>query len=118
MIYWDASARLPLLLKEAPSESHRYASAIARRKREGTSPPQVADSRRMLDALLCEWRDVGRSEQLRRAALRALRSHPLCASDALHLGAALVASGFEPHSIHFRPWDRRLKAAAEREGFV
>ncbi len=72
----------------------------------------------MLDALLCEWRDVGRSEQLRRAALRALRSHPLCASDALHLGAALVASGFEPHSIHCRPGDRRLKAAAEREGFV
>ncbi len=135
VIYWDASALIPLLLKEATSESHRKvardngivtwwgsfiecASAIARRQREGTAPTQAAAARRMLDALAHEWREVSESEQLRRAALRALRSHPLRASDALHLGAALVASGFEPHSIRFRTEDSRLKAAAEREGFL
>lgn len=135
VIYWDASALIPLLLKEATSESHRKvarengivtwwgsfvecASAIARREREGTAPPQAAESRRMLDALSREWREIGQSEQLRRAALRALRTHTLRASDALHIGAALVASGFGPHSIHFRTEDRRLKIAAEREGFL
>jgi predicted nucleic acid-binding protein len=135
VIYWDASALIPLLLKEETSASHRKvardstivtwwgsfvecASAIARKEREGTGPTQVAESRRMLEALAEEWREVGPSEQLRRATLRALRAHALRASDALHIGAALVASGFEPHTIRFRTEDRRLKVAAQREGFA
>ena len=133
--YWDASALIPLLLKEATSESHRRAardagivtwwgsyvecaSAIARREREGSAPEQVAEARRLLDALGREWREIGPSDQLRRTALRALRTHVLRASDALHIAAALVTSGFEPHSVQFRSEDRRLMAAAEREGFA
>lgn len=133
--YWDASALIPLLLKEATSELHRRmaretgvvtwwgsyvecASAIARKEREGSAPAPIAESRRLLDILSREWREIGQSEQLRRAALRALRAHALRASDALHVGAALVASGFEPHSVRFRTEDRRLKTVAEREGFL
>ena len=133
--YWDASALIPLLVKEATSELHRRmarktgivtwwgsfvecASAIARKEREGSAPAQIAESRRLLDALSREWREIGQGEQLRHAALRVLRAHALRASDALHVGAALVASGFEPHSVRFRTEDRRLKVAAEREGFL
>jgi hypothetical protein len=72
----------------------------------------------LLDALGREWREIGPSDRLRRAALRALRAPPLRASAASHIAAALVTSGFEPHSVQFRTEDRRLMATAEREGFA
>lgn len=94
------------------------ASSIARQAREGSAPSQIAESYRMLEELSRDWREISPSEQLRRAAIRALKSHALRAGDALQLGAALLASGFEAHTVRFRTEDRRLKQAAEREGFV
>ena len=46
-----------------------------------------------------------------------MSSHPLRASDALHIGAALVAAEHEPGTLEFVTFDRRQAAAAEREGF-
>lgn len=50
-------------------------------------------------------------------AERMVRSHPLRAADALQLGAAIVAAEEEPTSLEFVTLDRRLAAAAAREGF-
>jgi hypothetical protein len=46
------------------------------------------------------------------------KNHVLRAGDALQLGAALLCCRFEPHSARFLSEDRRLRLAAEREGFT
>ncbi len=94
------------------------ASSIARQAREGSAPAQIAESYRMLEELSRVWREISPSEQLRRAAIRALKSHALRAGDSFQLGAALLACGFEAHTARFRTEDGRLKQAAEREGFL
>ena len=94
------------------------ASAIARHAREGSAPSQIAESYRLLDQLSDEWREIAASEGLRRAAVRMAKNHTLRAGDALQLGAALIAAGFEPNAVRFLTEDARLKVAAEREGFV
>ncbi len=93
-------------------------SAIARRSREGSSAAATAESYRNLADLTSAWREVQASEALRQAAIRLLKIHRLRASDALQLGAALLASNFEAHSARFLTEDARLKQAAGREGFV
>jgi hypothetical protein len=72
----------------------------------------------MLEQLAGEWREIGLSDKLRRAAARILKTHPLRASASLQLGAAIVASGFEPHTVRFMTEDKQLRQIAEREGFV
>jgi predicted nucleic acid-binding protein len=133
--YWDASALVPLLINESTSRRYRSqasnteiftwwgtylecSSAIARQAHHGTAPEEAAAAYRRLDQLAARWREIGPSEQLRRAAARMLKRHLLRTGDALQLGAALVAGGFEPETVHFLTEDLRLKAAAEREGFV
>ncbi|MGI9115633.1 MAG: PIN domain-containing protein [Chthoniobacterales bacterium] len=133
--YWDTSALVPLVLKESTSAFNRRladqlgvvtwwgsyiecVAAITRQAREGASPPQIAESFRMLEQLASEWTEVAANEELRRAAVRALRTHRLRWSDALQLGAAMVASRFEPPRVRFVTHDLRLRAAAELEGFM
>lgn len=135
VIYWDASAVVSMLARSPAAAQYRLtardfgvttwwgtyvecASAIARQAHEQSAPSQIAESYRLLDQLAEEWREVAPGERLRRAATRMARNHTLRAGDALQLGAALVASGFEPHAVRFLTEDRRLKQAAEREGFV
>src|SRR5437870_9747080 len=129
--YWDASALVPLVLREATSARYRdlaveteiftwwgsyleCTSAIVQLTRRGSPPTQVAESYRMLEQLAGEWREIGASDKLRRAAARILKTHPLRTSDALQLGAAIVASGFEPNAARFVAEDKRLRHAAER----
>jgi predicted nucleic acid-binding protein len=133
--YWDTSALIPLLLKEATSESYRKiareteivtwwgaavecASGIERRVREGEPPEKAAAAYRNLNDLLPHWREIHPSESLRRSAIRLLRTHRLRAADALHVAAATVASDFAPTTARFLTADARLKVAAEREGFL
>ena len=133
--YWDASALVALLARGPAAASYRAvaresrivtwwgtfvecASAVARRAREGSAPSQVAESYRMLEHLSQEWLEIEPSERLRRAATRALKVHALRAGDALHIGAAMLASHFEPAVLRFLTEDIQLKQAAEREGFV
>lgn len=133
--YWDSSALVSLLARGPLATGYRSiarefgivtwwgsyiecAAAIARHAREGSVPSQIAESYRLLDRFAEEWREIATSDRLRRSALRVAKNYTLRAGDALQLGAALIASGFEPHSMRFITADTRLKAAAEREGFV
>jgi predicted nucleic acid-binding protein len=132
--YWDASALVPLVLKEQTTAVYlrlaaevgvvtwwgsyvECVAAITRHAREGISLAQIAGSFRMLDQLAEEWVEIAANEQLRRAAVRAVRNHQLRSGDALQLAAAMIASRFEPHAARFVSRDLRLKRAAEREGF-
>jgi uncharacterized protein len=91
-------------------------SAVSRREREGTrGDPALALGR--LDALVAHWTEVGPSAQVRRAARRLLRVHALRAADALQLAAGLAAAEAHATSLPFVTSDRRLAAAARREGF-
>ena len=135
VVYWDASA-LVAVIGRAPGAQHyravgqqsgittwwgtfvECASAIARRAREGTAPAQVAESYRMLHKLAAQWREIGCSEALRRAATRMLKMHALSAADAMQLGAALLAAHYEPGTVRFLSEDRQLTRAAEYEGFL
>ncbi len=133
--YWDASALVPLVVNETTTTMYtgvaeqtqivtwwcsylECTSAIVRIARRGSPPPEVAESYRMLEQLSEGWREIGPSERLRRAAARVLKTHTLRTSDALQLGAALVASAFAPDTVRFLAEDKRLREAAEREGFV
>jgi uncharacterized protein len=135
VIYWDASALVSLLAHGSTAATYRRtardygivtwwgtyiecAAAISRHAREGSAPAKIAESYRLLDQLSEEWIEIAPSERLRRAALRAAKSYVLRAGDALQLAAAMIASNFEPHEVHFLTEDIRLKQAADREGFV
>lgn len=135
MTYWDASSLVPLVIKEATTALYlriaqesgvttwwgsyvECVAAITRHAQQGNAMPQVAESYRLLEQLSEEWAEMGANEQLRRAAARAAKQHNLRSGDAFQLGAAMIASRFEPHDARFLTRDPRLKKAAEREGFV
>jgi predicted nucleic acid-binding protein len=71
-----------------------------------------------LDRLAVAWTEVEPSQEVREQARRALRLHPLRAADALQLAAALVWIQGQPGGQHFVCLDRRLREAAQREGFL
>ncbi len=136
MRYWDTSAILPLLVREATSDvitrqveadsaivtwwgtRVECVSAIARLEREGALPAtQTRASLARLDELAARWSEVPAIDDVRIQAARLLRTHRLRAADALQLAAAIVASGFSAPSLPFLTLDSRLAEAAEREGF-
>ncbi len=136
MRYWDASAILPLVVRQAASEAAllelatdpaivtwwgtriECTSAMARLEREGLLLGPAADTVRLRLRLVAErWHEIEASEPVRRAALRLLRTHPIRSADALQLAAAVVASEGNPDSLAFVTLDVRLAEAADREGF-
>lgn len=135
MRFWDSSALVPLLLVQPQTDRVRQlleadaelvvwwgsavecASAIARLHRDGhLASPEERDARSLLDALRRSWFEVQPGDPVREQALRLLRLHPLRASDALQLAAALEWSGTPPDG-GFVTFDDRLRDAAQREGF-
>lgn len=137
MRFWDASAVVPLLVEEPPSQHLRTLlrqdrellvwwstpvevySALSRREREGAL--RRGDLLRAvagLRSLESGWSEVVASEAVRRAALRLLRLHPLRTGDALQLAAAVVAAEHDPASLELVCLDERLAEAAAREGFA
>ena len=137
MTFWDSSALVPLLAAEpsTPRAQAHYlrdpevvvwwgspvecASAIARLERDGSlSPAEVSESFTRLDALAPSWMEIEPSGEVREAARRFLRVHPLRAADALQLAAAFVAAERRPSTLAFVTLDERLRAAASKEGFV
>ncbi|RIH88265.1 hypothetical protein Mlute_00681 [Meiothermus luteus] len=136
MRFWDSSALVPLLTLEPTSSQMlalyqsdpellvwwgtevELASALARLEREGALRPEEADQAfARLMALKSAWHEVLPSEEVREAARRFLRVHPLRAMDALQLAAAFVASRGRPSQLTFVCLDARLLLAAKREGF-
>jgi hypothetical protein len=137
MTFWDSSAIVPLLAAEPSTRpmQARYlrdpevavwwgtpvecASAIARLERDGALAPAGAnESFSRLDALAPSWMQIDPSDEIREAARRFLRVHPLRAADALQLAAAFVAAERRPSTLAFVTLDDRLREAAGKEGFL
>lgn len=135
MRFWDASALVPLLLPEADTPlRHRQLaedpalavwwgtlaeceSALARRLRDGSLPPDQARlARARLVDLSSHWHEVAPSAPLRTLAIRLLRTHPLRTADSLQLAAALTLAQAGLPSLPFLTADTRLASAAEIEG--
>jgi predicted nucleic acid-binding protein len=133
--FWDASAVLPLVVEEAGSElvtpwlkqdseivlwgwsRVEIASAIERRAREGqlTGAERVALLSRA-ERLANDAHEVLDISAVRVRAIALLARHGLRAADAAQLGAALLVAEADPASLTMVVLDRRLAAAAAREG--
>jgi uncharacterized protein len=133
--YWDTSAIVPLLVEQESSASVKRlladdaeivawwgtavecVSAMARLRREEILT--LADEARvleLLEVLRDSWIEVLPSSELRDAATRLLRVHPLKAADALQLAAARTWAG-PVTDAHLVTFDERLARAARLEGF-
>jgi predicted nucleic acid-binding protein len=134
--FWNSSALIPLLIAEPASALAtqwltadsvivvwaltrvEMLSALERRRRDGAgSKAPIASALRQLHQLSDLWTVVSDIAGVCAHAERLLHAHPLRAADALQLGAALMAAGGRPASLDFVTFDRRLAAAASREGF-
>lgn len=136
MRFWDASALVPLLVRQHASprmRSHYRSdpvvaawwasrveceSAVSRLERGGQLERRsAAAARQRLDRFAARCHEVQPVDPVRDSARRLLRVHDLRVADALHLAAALEACEGRPTSLGFVCLDDRLAAAGEREGF-
>jgi hypothetical protein len=134
--FWDASAIVPLLVKEARTSflqalarrdsdmlawwgsQVECASALARLEREALLDGKgAALAFDRLKQLADGWHEIEPSEIIRENAVRFLRVHPLRAADALQLAAAFLAAERRPSSLEVVTLDERLADAARKEGF-
>jgi uncharacterized protein len=133
--FWDASALAPLVVEEAGSDLARLwlgedpdmvvwgltrlelVSAIERRAREGllrAHERALALSR--IERIANDAHEISDLAAVRMRALPLLARHALRAVDAAQLGAALLVADPDPASLVMVALDRRLAAAATREG--
>ena len=135
MRFWDASALVPLLVRQNASLRMRAQyrsdpvvaawwgsrveceSAISRLEREGLLESRsAAAARQRLDRFAAGWHEVQPVDPVRDGARRLLRVHDLRVADSLQLAAALAACEGRPASLEFVCLDDRLAAAAQCEG--
>jgi predicted nucleic acid-binding protein len=134
--FWDSSALFPVVVPERGTARVRQLiaedpeivvwaltrvellSAVARRRRELQHPAAwlVRARRELLDASTI-WAEVSAVDLVRTHAERIVERYPLRAADAVHIGAALVASDGDPTSLDFVTLDEAQARAAEGEGF-
>jgi hypothetical protein len=136
MRYWDASAIVPLCVQEDSSARLRalagaepivtwcssiveVKSAIEQRARDGSLKPDAREKALAgLRELAEAWTEVAAIGPVRERALRLLAVHALRAAAAVQLAAALVVTEDRPTGHSLVSSDGRLRAAAQREGFV
>ena len=137
MRYWDASALAPLVIEEEASELAlgwlrsdteialwgltrlELVSAVERRVLEGNIPTSARQpALRLIERITADAHEITDLAAVRMRALPLLARHPLRAADAAQLGAALLVADPDPASLVMVVLDRRLAAAAEREGLV
>ena len=137
MKFWDASAIVPLCVREPTSPSLRRIaegdgalvvwwgtpvecySAFARLRRDGLLSRAGEDqARRLLVRLADSWNEVEPSREMRENAGRVLLLHPLRAADSLQLAAAQLWTRGRPAGHEFVCLDERLREAATSEGFA
>ena len=135
MKFWDSSALLPLLVKEATStviqkffdEDEEVAvwwgteteclSALARREREGSlAPTQRTEAEKRLKEIIEGTIEIQPSSAVKKVARRLLRMHPLRAADSLQLAAAIFFAGENTSELTMVTLDERLRLCAQREG--
>lgn len=136
MKFWDTSAFVSLLALEAPSwrtleffrqdpevvlwwgTSIECVSALARMEREAqVTKATIQRGWYLFQNLRAGAIEVQPDEDIRLSAERLLSKHPLRAADSLQLAAALAWRESQPVGAAFVALDRRLRAAATREGF-
>jgi len=136
VIFWDASAVVPLIVEEPASGAARALlkrdpamlvwwgtpieclAAVARREHDRRLAGTAADQLRQAVGLLAgAWSEVLAGEEVREHAGRLLLRHRLRASDALQLGAALTWARGRPRGHSLATLDLRLGEAARGEGF-
>jgi predicted nucleic acid-binding protein len=136
VIFWDASAIVPLLIAEpstrrlqalAASDPDMLvwwgsqvecASALARLERDAALDARTAGlAFDRLKQLVQGWHEVDPNDIVRETAARLLRVHPLKAADALQLAAAFTVAEQRPASLEMLTLDERLASAAQKEGF-
>jgi predicted nucleic acid-binding protein len=137
MRFWDSSALVPLVVRQADSGRLRALyrrdpvvaawwgtrveceSALSRLAREGKLHRRsVLAARGRLDRFAATWHEIQPLDMLRETARRLLRTHDLRAADAVQLAAAWAACDGRPASLTIVCLDERLTAAAELEGFA
>ncbi|MBI4305443.1 MAG: type II toxin-antitoxin system VapC family toxin [Chloroflexi bacterium] len=136
MIYWDASAIVPLLIRQASSPeiegilkgdpmivtwwatSIESVSALCRVTREGIlTRRQSEDAMAALDTYRVSWQEIAPSGSVRDRAIRLLFRYPLRAADAAQLAAASEWANGTPRGHRLLTLDSRLAEAARGEGF-
>lgn len=136
MRFWDASAIVPLLVRENETERCLSAlrtdpevlvwtmseievmSALCRRYREGRFNESDFDGiLARMNEFFSHVIEIVQVQRVKSRALRLLQVHALRAADALQLGAALIATEEEPSRLAIMSFDVWLNQAAKREGF-
>ena len=136
MRFWDSSALVPLVVRQAGSADVEgwivedpevvvwtltvveIVSALRRLVRDAALSERVATAAESTaGAILERTHVVADVDRVKAVAVRLLRVHPLRGADALQLGAALVWADGAPSGLGMHTLDRRLALAAEREGF-
>lgn len=136
MKFWDSCAIIPLCIEEPFSDSVRAIaiededfvawwgtpvecySAFARYRREHKiSVDEERAFRGLLNTLAESWNEIIPSEEARTLAGRLLLRYPLRAADSLQLAAAVIWSGYQQEDYEFVCLDKRLRDAAQAEGF-
>jgi hypothetical protein len=136
MMFWDASALIPLMLEGPQSRSMRSlarkdaafvvwwgspvecCSAFGRLRRESILTTNEEDRlRRLLSTLVDAWTEIQPGQLVRERAQTLLLSHTLRAADSLQLAAAVLWAGHKPAGHRFVCLDQRLRSAARNEGF-
>lgn len=137
MRFWDASALLSLLAEqqggpEVGALSHEdpetmiwwgtpvelVAGACRLRRTGETDESGLMLLLAKIEDIRSEVDQIAPTEQVRRAASRIARLHDLRAADALQLAAALIWTEHNTHGVGFVCLDKRLREAAQREGFT
>jgi uncharacterized protein len=136
MRFWDSSALVPLLVRQAASpDTDRWliedselalwtltpvelASAVSRLVREGAMNEKEASRAEVrIDELVQSSHAIVDVESVKSQARRLLRVHALRAADAMQLGAAWEWASGRPGGRVLHTFDGRLALAARREGF-
>jgi len=137
MMFWDASAVIPLCVTEKGSEAMKRllmadplmsvwwatpvecCSAFARLRREGILDTEEEGlAKEPLYELMKAVTEIKPSQKVRDNALRLIATHPLRSADALQLAAALIWTNGNPHGYSLVCLDNKLRMAAQKEGFT
>lgn len=137
MKFWDASAVVPLIVREEKTEycvkkfrsdedvlvwtlsKIEVLSALCRRFRENSLNEGAFElaKDRMNDFFDMVFEVVSISK-VKERALRLLQVHPLKSADALQLAAVLVSTEEDPSRLPIICFEERLSRAARCEGFI